>query len=323
MDLKFILRKSSVAGSKKSSFEKGIDWIKTHKARNGGVVVHHKTTEATQEVTGYMIKTLYNAGEKGLAYELARWEASVQQPDGSFVAPNGVPYTFDSAQVIRGFLAVHEDLPEINKNLMRACDYVESQITPEGRVLTLSYDAWKSADGEVYTEYTNLYVLPPLLQAGQKLHEPKYVKAALRGMEYFKQKKDLVEFKPGFATFSHIFGYMMEALVELGEVELAKEGLKQVAKIQRADGAIPAYPGVNWICSTGIAQLAIAFYKLGYREPADKAITYLEKIQNPSGGFYGSYGKGAKYFPKAEISWAVKFFLDAYMLKTNKLPSGI
>jgi malonyl-CoA O-methyltransferase len=42
---------------------------------------------------------------------------------------------------------------------------------------------------------------------------------------------------------------------------------------------------------------------------------YLEKIQNSSGGFYGSYGKGAKYFPKEEISWAVKYFIDAYLLK--------
>ena len=41
----------------------------------------------------------------------------------------------------------------------------------------------------------------------------------------------------------------------------------------------------------------------------------LEKIQNRTGGFYGSYGKGAKYIPSAEISWAVKYFLDAYLLK--------
>ena len=30
-----------------------------------------------------------------------------------------------------------------------------------------------------------------------------------------------------------------------------------------------------------------------------------------SGGFFGSYGKGANYFTKEEISWAVKFFIDA------------
>jgi malonyl-CoA O-methyltransferase len=110
---------------------------------------------------------------------------------------------------------------------------------------------------------------------------------------------------------------MMEALIELDETELAEKGLAQVLKIQRKDGSIPAYPGVDWVCSTGVAQLAIAMYKLGYRDSADIAVTYLEQIQNQSGGFFGSYGSGAKYFPKEEISWAVKFFLDAYMLKTN------
>jgi malonyl-CoA O-methyltransferase len=165
------------------------------------------------------------------------------------------------------------------------------------------------------SEYGNLYVLPPMLQAGQKLSEPKYTAAARRGMDYYRQKPDLVEFKPNMSMLSHYLGYMMEALIDLGEVELAKKGLKGASDIQKQNGAIPAFPGVNWVCSTGMAQLAIAWYKLGDREPADKAMAYLERLQNPSGGFYGSYGRRAKYFPKQEISWAVKFFLDAYMLK--------
>lgn len=272
-------------------------------------------------MTGYIIPTLYAAGEKDYARDLAKWEASVQRSDGSFTAPGvDVPYTFDTAQVIRGFIAVLDDLPELRKNLIRACDFVESQITQDGRVLSPSDDAWKIWDGTMFTEYTNLYVLPPLMQAGKKLKIKKYSDAAYRGMDYFMQKKDLVEFKPKPATISHIFGYMMEALVELGQTELAKAGLKQAVEIQKYDGAIPAYPGVDWVCSTGMAQLAIAWYKLGDKEPADKAMAYLEKLQNPSGGFYGSYGRGAKYFPKEEISWATKFFLDAYMLKTNQQP---
>jgi malonyl-CoA O-methyltransferase len=318
LKLRFQEVKARLATHERDHFTRGIDWVKSHRLPGGGIAVHHKSNVVTQEVSGYIIQTLYNAGEKEFAYDLARWEASIQRPDGSFTAPDGVPYTFDTAQVIRGFLAVLDDLPHLANNLTRACDYVEHQITEDGRVRNLSYDAWKTWDGDVFTEYTNLYVLPPLFQAGQKLGKEKYVKASLRGMDYFRRKKDLVEFKSRSTTISHIFGYIMEALVELDETELAKEGLRQVVKIQRKDGAIPAYPGVNWVCSTGMAQLAVAFYRLGYRQPADKAVDYLEKIQNPSGGFFGSYGKGAKYFPREEISWAVKFFLDAYMLKLNQ-----
>ena len=317
MGLGYNLQKASLllSGRGGKHFERGIEWIKKYRLPNSGIRVDNKTELVTQEVTGYTIPTLMKAGEKDLAFDLARWEASVQQSDGSFTAPGGVPYTFDTAQVIRGFLAVHDELPGLEKNLRRACDYVESQIDNEGKVLSVSYDTWKLWDGDFFTEYTHLYVLPPLLQAGKKLGEQRYVDAALRGMDYFREKEDLVEFKPKPSTISHVFGYMMEALVELEEIELAKKGLAQAAKIQKSDGAIPAYPGVDWVCSTGIAQLAVAFYKVGERDRADKAVDYLEKIQNRSGGFYGSYGKGAKYNPNLEVSWAVKFFLDAYMLK--------
>ncbi len=326
MNLKSLFKKTkpTTMPGDKNPFSAGLAWIKNHQAPKGGIVVHHKTRVATPEVTGYIIPTLYEAGEKDLAFKLARWEASIQQPSGSFGAPGiAVPYTFDTAQVIRGFLAVLDDLSELRKNLILACDYVESQITEEGKVLSPSYDAWRLWDGNMVTDYTNLYVLPPLLQAGQKLNDKRYVDAAVRGLNYFRRKKDIVEFKDSPITFSHIFGYMMEALIELGEIDLAEEGLTQVLKVQREDGAIPAYRGVDWVCSTGMAQLAIALYKLGYRERADMAMIYLEKIQNKSGGFYGSYGEGAKYFAGEEISWAVKFFLDAYVLRKRARISSV
>jgi hypothetical protein len=44
-------------------------------------------------------------------------------------------------------------------------------------------------------------------------------------------------------------------------------------------------------------------------------MTYLKRIQNDGGGFFGSRGPGADYMPNAEISWAVKYFLDAHRLK--------
>jgi malonyl-CoA O-methyltransferase len=107
----------------------------------------------------------------------------------------------------------------------------------------------------------------------------------------------------------------MEALVELGELELARSGMADVERLQRKDGSIPAYPDVDWICSTGIAQYAGVWYRLGERERADRALAYLERIQNDTGGFFGSRGRGASYMPGAEISWAVKYFLDAHRLK--------
>jgi len=293
--------------------ETAIEWVKAHWIPGGGIRIHHRTTSASQEVTGYFIPTLYRLGEHEFAKDLARWEVSVQRQDGAFTAPDGIPYTFDTAQVARGFLAMLDEMPELEGRLRRACDFIEMQITADGEIRTPSYDMWRVPGGGMFSEYAHLYVLPPLLEAGRKLSEPRYIAAVKRSMNFFTKRDDLVTFQPSFKTLSHVFGYMMEALVDLGEVEIARKGLQQVAAIQKDNGAIPAYPGAEWICSTGIAQLAVAWFKLGDVERAERALAYLEKLQNPSGGFFGSYGVGASYFPREEISWAVKFFLDCYL----------
>ena len=307
-------RDNRVSESLPLPVKKAVAWVKANRVASGGIAVHHKSRAATQEVTGYLIPTLINAGERELATELALWEASVQRRDGSLAAPDDVPYTFDTAQVIRGFLAVVDDIPALEQNLRRACDFVADQIGDDGKVRSPSLDMWKLPDGNVLTDYCNLYVLPPLITAGRTLGEPRYVEAGQRALKYFLRQRDLVTFKPESGTFSHMFGYMMEALVDLGETALAAQGLSQAENIQRADGSIPAFPGATWICSTGVAQLAIAWFKLERPEPARKALAYLEHLQHPGGGFFGSYGKGAIYFPQEEISWGVKFFIDAELL---------
>ncbi len=300
---------------------RAIQWIHTHHLPAGGIVPFLGADAATQEVTGYLIPTLREAGEQTLALDLARWEMSVQGADGSFSAIDGAPYTFDTAQVVRGFLAVLDDLPQVEPHLRRACDFIARQIDAEGRVHTPSRDLWKLADGSTFSEYAHLYVLPPLVAASRRLGEARWADAAQRALDRFKREKELTEFKPALSTLSHIFGYMMEALVELGETALARRGLSQAAAMQQPSGAIAAYPGASWVCATGVAQLAVAWYRLGDRQPADRAVAYLESIQNPSGGFYGGYGRGVTYFPGQEISWAVKFFLDASLWRDGSVAS--
>ena len=82
--------------------------------------------------------------------------------------------------------------------------------------------------------------------------------------------------------------------------------------MQNSDGSIPAYNNCKWICLTGVAQIAVIAYKVGQKDFADKCMNYLAGVQNNTGGFLGSIGKGAKYFETEEISWAVKYYLDAF-----------
>lgn len=308
--------------TRQKAIERAIAWVKATRLPHNGLPPHPGASTATQEVTGYFIPTLYDCGEPDLARDLARWEASVQRADGAFVAVDGVPYTFDTAQAMRGLLRAIDDLPVLKDNLARAASFVASQIDSEGRIHTPAYGQWRCGDGSTFSEYANLYVLPPLRAAGEKLGDRRLIDAVSRSIAYFKARPDLVEFKPQLGTLSHIFGYMMEALTQLGELDLARRGLQQAAAIQRSDGAIPAYPGATWVCSTGVAQLALAWYAVGEVDRGDAALDYLCRIQNASGGFYGGYGPGAAYFPDAEISWAVKFFLDGCLVSSKQHGAG-
>jgi malonyl-CoA O-methyltransferase len=292
---------------KPPSHQRAMDWFKAHMVPGQGIIVHTRQPVPYPEVTGYWIPTLYQWGETGLARTCTRWLLSIQLPSGAFPAPDGVPYTFDTGQIMRGLCAAIDDVPGARESLRRAADWMLTQVEPGGRMTTPSTELWTG----IASDLIHTYALPPLLWAGQLLGEKKYEDATRFVLDHYKRQPELVPFN----RLSHFHAYAMEALTELGEMGLARQGMADVARVQRRDGSIPAYPDVEWVCSTGMAQYAIVWYVLGERERADRAMAFLEKIQNPSGGFFGSYGKGAKYIAGGEISWANKYFLDAWRLK--------
>lgn len=294
--------------NKKPSHARAMDWFKAHMVPGQGIIVHTKQPVPYPEVTGYWVPTLYQWGETELARTCTRWLISIQLPDGAFPAPDGVPYTFDTAQIMRGLCASIEDVAGAEASLRRACDWMLTQIDPvSGQLKTPSTELWT----DIASDLIHTYALPPLAQAGQLLGVKEYEDAARFVLAYYKKQSELVPFN----RLSHFHAYVMEALTELGDLDLALQGMADVARVQRANGSIPAYPDVEWVCSTGMAQYAIVWYALGDKPRADRTIAWLEKVQNPSGGFFGSYGKGAKYIAGAEISWGAKYFLDAWRLK--------
>lgn len=291
----------------KPSHQRAMEWLKANMVEGKGVIVHTRQRVPYPEVTGYLIPTLYEWNEPELARMCTRWLVSIQLSDGAFPAPDGVPYTFDTAQVMRGLCAAYMRGEPAQQALHRAADWMLTQIGPDGRLRTPSTELW----GDIANDLIHTYAIYPLVQAGEVLGRPQYGEAAQHVLSYYSRQDGVVPFN----RLSHFHAYAMEALVELGQVDLARQGMAEVERLQRRDGSIPAYPDVDWVCSTGIAQYAVVWYRLGRREHADRALAYLERIQNRSGGFFGSYGSGAKYIPGAEISWAVKYYLDAHHLK--------
>ncbi len=283
--------------------EKSLSWFDTHYLPDRGIMVNSRKKVSYPEVTGYIVPTLYSWDRKELAHKLIKWLLKEQNDDGSFSSPDGTPYTFDTGQVMRGFV-VATDLPEAKEGLRRGCDWILGQVQSDGRLATPSTAMW----GNIIDDRIHLYVLPPLIEASEILKDGKYKKAAEKVLDYYKKRKDLIEFN----TLSHFHAYIIEALFDLGEKALAQQAMGRIEKLQAEDGSVPAYKDKSFVCSTGLAQFALIWYKIGNRKLADRAMIYLEKMQHDNGGFFGSYGKGANYFPKAEISWATKYFLDAY-----------
>lgn len=291
----------------KPASAKALDWFRAHRVPGAGIIVHTRHTAPYPEVTGYFVPTLYEWGEDGLAQSCVQWLLSIQLDDGAFPAADGVPYSFDTAQVLRGLAAALERGEPVREPLARAARWLVAQMAPDGRLGTPSTELW----GDIANDLIHVYAAWPLLRAGELLGEHSFVDAGRRIRAHYCARPELAPFN----RLSHFHAYAMEALVELGETALARRGMAEVERVQRGDGSVPAYPDVDWICSTGIAQYAGVWYRLGAVERADRALAYLERIQNRSGGFFGSYGKGAKYIPGAEISWALKYFLDACALR--------
>lgn len=298
-------------------------WIINNTVYNEGIINNSEYRKSYPEVTGYYIPTLLKWGYRDLAKQYTRWLCSIQHNDGSWYDTEGTaPYVFDTAQILKGLVAMADIMPEIKVNIAKGCDWMLSRIDGDGRLVTPTKEAWGKS-GEC-SELIHLYCLTPLIDAAKILDVPQYESEARRVQKYYinNYRKEILD----FSFLSHFYAYVMEALCNLGEYELAKEAMKSMSDILDEKGYVPAYRNVNWVCSTGMFQLAIVWYELGDIERGNKALEYAAKLQNETGGWYGSYAVSenpevlnTKEFPTyiadGEISWAVKYFLDAVSSK--------
>jgi malonyl-CoA O-methyltransferase len=289
-----------------------LQWIKAHSLPGQGVIATSRRRVAYPEVTGYLIPTLLCVGERELAAQYARWLQSIQREDGSFAnASGGEAYAFDTGQVVRGWVALVEQLPELEQPLHRACDWLLSTADASGRIAVPRAGAdWSLGRRGEVSEAIHLYVLPPLRRAGQLLGEHRYTAFVDKALSYYLGLGDLAQFaRPNALT--HFYGYIQEALLDLGCEAEARAGMAAVERYQQPSGAVPGYHDVAWVCAPGLAQLALVWHRLGQSDRADAALRFLAPLQNPSGGFFGSYGVAAEYFPAEEVSWAAKYVIEA------------
>lgn len=311
--------------NKLNTFKKAISWVYNNSINNQGITVTSKQNAVYPEVTGYYIPTLLQWGEMDLALSYARHLCALQKENGAWYDSVGEhPYIFDTAQILKGLVAVYKILPEVKDNIIKGCDWLLSQMDSNGR-LKPAFDGCFPEDESFYSELIHLYCLSPLVDASKLFGKPEYEQAAIKIKNYYiaNYKEKILN----FSLLSHFYAYVMEALYDLGEVDLCRQSMENLEKYRNKKGGIPGLNDVPWVCSTGMFQLAVVWYKLGELDKGNSLFYYALSLQNESGGWYGSYPapsfisrfyrdrKRPYYFPDEEISWANKYFLDALALK--------
>ena len=304
-------------------YDQAINWIKLNTIKNAGIVTTSKLKKPYPEVSGYYIPSLIRWGYKDLAVQYATWLISIQKEDGSwFDTEDKAPYVFDSAQILKGLIAIREIYPNrtyLDSHIKKGCDWIISRIDSEGRLIAPNDTIW--GDGNTMNELIHLYCLSPLVEATGILGIGIYKEEARKCLDYYVNNyHDQIT---DFHLLSHFYAYVMEALVDVGETSLAKEAMDNLKKYLHENGAVPAYKDVAWVCSTGLFQLALVWFRLGDIETGKKVFDFACRLQNRSGGWFGSYrvserdDSNPNYFPGEEISWANKYFLDALYYKNK------
>lgn len=251
------------------------NWAKSNCVNNNSVAISDKQHVSYDEVSGYYIPTLLDCGFRTLAKNFATELVSKQRKEGWW-GLNNDPYIFDTAQIVDGLC----EFPEYKINVERACNWILSQVK-EGKFI----DCYKGT----LTHCLHMRTLYCLKKAGKDISNllPIYSKMT------------------NFDCLSHFWAYAFE-----GSARLGLDCSPFLEIVQEFDGKIPERRGMPSYCFTGLSQTALSLFILGKFDMGMKVLEFVSKFQNESGGFYGSNGN---YFPNEEMSWGVKFYLDAFL----------
>lgn len=130
--------------NKIDKFKRALNWIRDNTIDGNGITVTSKERKIYPEVTGYYIPTLLQwGGERDLAISYANYLCGSQSESGAWYDSDGKdPYVFDSAQILKGLLAIRQILPEVDEHIIKGCDWILTNMQSDGRLTTPSKNAW-------------------------------------------------------------------------------------------------------------------------------------------------------------------------------------
>jgi malonyl-CoA O-methyltransferase len=256
------------------NIKKSMEWFFNNSTEQY-VHISNKQKIPYPEVTGYYIPTLRRMGFHKESKKFADYLANTQNLDGGWGLGNR-SFIFDTDQVIDGL----SELEGYKDTISKALEFIDKNI---------SGNKFNDQYGGKISDHIYPRVLFCIKKAGYDTSD--------------LEKKYCVKSNRLFNCLSHFYGYSFE-----GHARLNYDCSDFLGTIRKYGGCVPEMPGMNSICFTGLSQVSLSLFLCS---EFDLGINILNKVscyQNQSGGFYGSNGK---YFSSEEISWAVKFYLDA------------
>lgn len=260
-----------------SQIKNANNWIENNTKK--GYIPLPRNEEPYFEVTGYFIPTLINFGFKKKAQKFGEFLVENQFSDGSWS-----DRAFDTAQVLEGLCKFNNFNDSINKGV----DFIKKIYCKKSKEFKD-----KNLKSKLIPQYINFRSLAILKEMNKDI-------SIYNG--YIEKNKNC-----DFNYNLHFYAYAFEGLIRLN---INTESFVNVVK--KYNGLVPIYPDKpNEYCYTGLSQIAMCLFMINEFDLGMKVFEFVSKFQNNSGGFLGS-SSGGGYFPNHELSWAVKFYLDAF-----------
>ena len=260
-----------------NNIKRAFQWLDNNSTDNF-VYVSSLDKKPYYEVSGYFIPTLLNYGFKKKAESFASYLASIQNKYGHWTPA----IVFDTAQIIDG---LSEFKDRYKNQIEKAVQWILSQFKDNKFI-----DPYNG----VISDHIYLRVIYCLSKSGVN------IRPQIDKMIQSYYVSDLFK----FTTLSHFYAYGFEGTARLNLD--CKNFIEEISRFEY----LPEKPNLTSYCYTGLSQIALSLFLAGQYEKGMKYLEFVSKFQNHSGGFFGSNGN---YFPQAEISWAVKFYLDAFL----------
>lgn len=350
---------------RKAALDDAIQWLmhaQQAKADKGMGSYHLGSgwSSSYPETTGYIIPTLLTYGQiynenKAIeaAFNAADWLLDIQRSSGGWqggrLQDNKPEVVFNTAQIIRGMLAVYKYTRDYNfmEAALKAAKWLVSIQDAEG--------FWKENALMQEARVYDAYVDAPLLLVNDEIPDPSFKEAAVKNLDWIINKKQLGNgwfedcdntIKRNSKPILHTIAYTLDGLIDCGsmlgdDLYINKAGIAadELMKQFMAKGILNGRYNQNWkgseyfIC-TGGAQMAIVWMKLfkhtqkqAYLEAASKMIDLLVFIQSrsvkqtkdTSGALQGSYPVWGRYEPFTFPNWAAKYLADALLLEMEVL----